>query len=362
MASMGQPSTQAGRRPSFRRWAQNMHFSTTPRRCSRWPWIGSGDSASGGSGGSGLCQLNTRTSYGQAAMQYRQPIHRPSSIRTRPSSVRKVALTGHTFTHGGFSQCMHGRGRKNVPLAAVRVNTFIHFCSSGTLCSLRQATSHLKHPSHRRRSISMVHRRRRSGDPEACSCASASKNGALPAAAIAAPAKQVHRRNSRRDTSNASRSLESAMSHPPVLSAPPGGPCHPVLAVRVSVTHARDPRGSHGPHRLVNPVMHPVSEGAAHEVRHPLRDLEERAAEATEREALGIPRQDAARDPEGPHRPVHDRPLEGLRGPPSDPGLLRGVLDEGLAELNAFRPQNLDGPVLPDLLRDPKSTPLNSTH
>src|SRR3972149_3243583 len=275
MASMGQPSTQAGRRPAFRRWAQNMHFSTTPWRCSRWPWVGSGDSAWGGSGGSGLCQLNTRTSYGHAAIQYRHPMHRFSSIRTRPSSVRKVALTGHTFTHGGFSQCMHGRGRKNVPLAAVRVNTFIHFCSSGTLCSLRQATSHFKHPSHRRRSISMVHRRRRSGDPEACSCASASKNGALPAAAIAAPAKQVHRRNSRRDTSNASRSLESAIRHHPVLSAPPGGPYHPVLAVRVPVTHARDPGGSHVPERLVNPVMEPLLEGDAHVGRRLCRGPEE---------------------------------------------------------------------------------------
>ena len=47
-------------------------------------------------------------------MQYRQPMHRLESTSTTPSSVAKVAPTGHTWTHGGCTQWLQSLGTKNV--------------------------------------------------------------------------------------------------------------------------------------------------------------------------------------------------------------------------------------------------------
>ena len=63
-----------------------------------------------GTGYSASPQLKTRTPYGQAAMQYRQPMQSSWLTSTSPSSLVHVAEVGHTFWHGASSQCWHASG------------------------------------------------------------------------------------------------------------------------------------------------------------------------------------------------------------------------------------------------------------
>src|SRR5574340_1152357 len=114
---MGHPVTHSGRVPSRAWWAQNTHFITTPFV------VGHGSSgeyvwARAAGGYEGVVQLKNRALYGQAAMQYRQPMHRVWSTRTVPSGSTYVAPTGQTFTHGAFRQWKQGRGRWYVPPVA----------------------------------------------------------------------------------------------------------------------------------------------------------------------------------------------------------------------------------------------------
>ena len=46
--------------------------------------------------------------------QYRVPTHRLYTMSFSPSELWTVAFTGQTYSHGAFSQCMHGTGCENV--------------------------------------------------------------------------------------------------------------------------------------------------------------------------------------------------------------------------------------------------------
>ena len=97
-------------------------------------------------------------------MQIRQPIHRSWSMRTVPSGVGKVAPTGQTLTHGGFSHCRQGVGMNCDPPPASSVSyTSIHSMGWGTRCPSMHDVVHcggvpwLWQPSQFLRSMIMVH-------------------------------------------------------------------------------------------------------------------------------------------------------------------------------------------------------------
>src|SRR6516162_4243319 len=114
---IGQPDTQAGSSPWGSRSAHVTHLPTVPLTC------GTGNSGLVGIGRrwvilGGSVQLKYRASYGQAAMQARQPMHTFWSTSTRPSALRKVAPTGQTYVQGGSSHIMQSLGMWKVPPSA----------------------------------------------------------------------------------------------------------------------------------------------------------------------------------------------------------------------------------------------------
>src|SRR5688572_25950773 len=93
------------------RWMQYVHFSIPPR-------VRTVTSGLWRSWATGVFQsaywkkLNRRTLYGQLFEQYRVPMHRLYVISLMPSALWLVATTGHTTSHGAFSQCWHSIGWK----------------------------------------------------------------------------------------------------------------------------------------------------------------------------------------------------------------------------------------------------------
>src|SRR4051794_10138858 len=108
---MDRPSFSDSIRALLIRCTQYVHFSITPR-------LRSVTSGLGRSCIVGLCRssalkskkLNRRTLYGQLFEQYRVPTQRLYVISFRPSELCVVAATGHTISHGAFSQCMQSIG------------------------------------------------------------------------------------------------------------------------------------------------------------------------------------------------------------------------------------------------------------
>lgn len=152
-------------------------------------------------------------------MHMRQPMHRSWSMSVTPSGVVHVAPTGQTFTHGGFWQCMHGVGMNRVPsiggeteessgfisptsLLSSCSYTSIHCIGSGTKWPELQASVHRGgvpcdwQPSHRRRSIIIIHWRSRldagadelPGDSSEECCETGSSRRAFGSQATAIPA------------------------------------------------------------------------------------------------------------------------------------------------------------------------------
>jgi len=106
--------------------------------------------------GSGSAQLKYRASYGQAAMQARDPTQASASTSTSPSSVRIVAPTGQTYMQGASSHIMQGRGMWNVPPAlSFMSKTLIQVCSSRSWWRCWQDCVHTWQPSQVRRSMTM---------------------------------------------------------------------------------------------------------------------------------------------------------------------------------------------------------------
>src|SRR6056297_4206325 len=81
---------------------------------------------------------------------------------TTPSSILYVALTGHTCTHGGFSHCIHGRGRfvrvtfGNSPCSSS--TTTLYETPGGVRFSALQATVQESQPTHFWRSMTIPQR------------------------------------------------------------------------------------------------------------------------------------------------------------------------------------------------------------
>src|SRR3990172_11189195 len=88
-------------------------------------------------------------------------------MATTPSSRRHVAPTGQTWVHGGFSHCMHGRGRKRrrtfgyVPTSSFTTGRYT--TPGGSWFSALQAIVQASQPLHFRRSITITHRRSPTG-------------------------------------------------------------------------------------------------------------------------------------------------------------------------------------------------------
>src|SRR3990172_3986262 len=84
-----------------------------------------------------------------------------------PSVRRQVAPTGQTGVHGGFSHCMHGRGRKRrrtfgyVPTSSFTTGRYT--TPGGSWFSALQAIVQASQPLHFRRSITITHLRSPTG-------------------------------------------------------------------------------------------------------------------------------------------------------------------------------------------------------
>src|SRR3989338_8453936 len=96
IALFGHASAQAGCWPWSMRCTHRLQASTVPLP----------RGTSGFWSCKGSC-TKERALYGQAIMQYRQPIQRCLSTSTMPSARLKEAFVGHTSTQGGCSQCWH---------------------------------------------------------------------------------------------------------------------------------------------------------------------------------------------------------------------------------------------------------------
>src|SRR3970040_2825806 len=86
-----------------------------------------------------------------------------------PSSRRQVAPTGQTGVHGGFSHCMHGRGRNRrrtfgyVPTSSCTTGRYT--TPGGSWFSALHAIVQASQPEHLRRSITITHLRSPTGFP-----------------------------------------------------------------------------------------------------------------------------------------------------------------------------------------------------
>ena len=88
---------------------QKVHFSMMPRLrtvTSVLSWLRRV------SGHTGSQKLKKRTFQGSLLAQKRVPMHRLYTCTLRPSLLWYVAKTGHTDSHGAFSQCWQSMGTK----------------------------------------------------------------------------------------------------------------------------------------------------------------------------------------------------------------------------------------------------------
>src|SRR3989338_1944736 len=74
-------------------------------------------------------------------MQYLHPMQRLESTRTTPSSVAKVAPTGQTWTHGGFSHWLQSFGTKKLLRTSLSSPPGFPFSSAPEQTSPTQYTS-----------------------------------------------------------------------------------------------------------------------------------------------------------------------------------------------------------------------------